>query len=222
VSSLARTYVTEVHDEYRYWPSWTPIRRYSIGDCGTLEDGVFFTKKRSASVFGVSDKALEEEPVQRDPRLRFTSKGGVNVKAQASGGNEGIPGIPQGEVGAQITFTRENATVVAALGVSERRLVDQHRLEEELSTLVRRGTFPPDYVVITDLVVAEAAKVPLWSAADCSAIAARRLPATLSWRSDDRLPRRRRRRVTRAAAARLPRPGSAGEPHRGSRARRPA
>lgn len=169
MSSLARSYVTEVHEEYRYWPSWLPLPRYKIGDCGTLEDGVFFTKKRHVTRFGVSKDALKEEPAERaDPMLRFHSKGAVSIEAQARGENARIPNIPSGEVGARITFSRENATLLAARGVKDRRLVDQYRLEQELKDLVKAGDFPPDHVVVTDLVVASSARVMISTSANQS------------------------------------------------------
>lgn len=159
MSGLARTYVTEVHHEYRYWPAWMPLTRISIGDCGPLEDDIFFKRRRSVTAFGVSPSALRDEQSERDPALRFTSQKAVDISAQAAGESANIPGIPPAEVGAQITFTRANATVLAALGVSERRLADQYSLEQELRRLVEQGIFPPEYVVVTDVVAAESARV---------------------------------------------------------------
>jgi hypothetical protein len=51
---------------------------------------------------------------------------------------------------ARITFSRANATFLAAVGVSERRFADQHQLELELKQRVEEGRFPPEYVVISD------------------------------------------------------------------------
>jgi len=159
MSSLAHGYVAEIFDEYRYWPAWTPLTRISIGDCGPLEDDCLFRRKRSVVGFGVSPGTLASEEAARDPALRFTSQGGVDITAQAAGESIGIAGVPPGEVGAQLTFQRANATVVAAVGVTERHLTDQYALEQELKALVERGIFPPDYVVVTDLVTAESARV---------------------------------------------------------------
>ena len=159
MSGLAHTYLADMYGEYRYWAAWTPLTRISIGDCGPLEDDLLFRRRRSVAEFGVSPSALASEEAERDPVLRFTSQNAVDITAQAAGKSADIPGVPSGEVGAKITFLRANATVVAALGVSERRLTDQYLLEQELKPLVERGIVPPDYVVVTDLVTADSARV---------------------------------------------------------------
>lgn len=172
--SQALTYVTEVHGQYKYWPTWLPTTRLSIGDIGILEEGVFFKKKRPASKFGVSKAALKQERLFRDSGLRFTSNGGVQLKTQGHGKNAKIPTLPQGEVGAEITFTRANATVLAATGVYERRLADQYLLEQELKKLVECGTIQPEYVVVTDLISASSARILISTEANQS--------ITLCWR----------------------------------------
>jgi hypothetical protein len=91
--------------------------------------------------------------------LLVRSSKAIRVKKQLRAGNILLPGIPEGEAGAQVTFLRENATFLAAVEVSERRVADKYKLEQELTVLVQAGDFPPDYVVITDLVTARSARI---------------------------------------------------------------
>jgi hypothetical protein len=159
VSSQPLAYVKDVYKRYRYWPTWTPLTRLSIGDCGTLERGVFFDRKRHVSDFGVSKSALKTKPVPHDPLLLVRSNKGTRIKTQLEADNAVIPGIPEGEAGVRVSFLRENATFLAAVDVSERRLADKYQLEQELIELVRANRFPADYVVITELVRAKAARI---------------------------------------------------------------
>lgn len=159
MADLALKYVTELFNEYRYWPIWLPGRRLRVGDCGRLEDGVFFDFKRHASAYGVSKEALKTKPATRDPVLHFVSSDGVDVETQAKGQNAGITSLPAGTAGARIKFTRAHSTFLAAVEVSELTLVDKQALEDELVELVKKGDFPAEYVVITDVVRAGAARV---------------------------------------------------------------
>jgi hypothetical protein len=159
MSAQARTYVKELHDEYEYWPIWTPMKRLKIGDYGTLTNGVFFDKKGHVTKYGVSKQALKTERAQRSDRLRFMTNDAVSFSAQARGENLGIPGIPQGVAGARLDFSREHASFVEATGVAEIQLVDKGLLEEELADLVKSGKFHAYYVVIADLMSASSARV---------------------------------------------------------------
>ncbi len=160
MASLRVAYAKDIHGKYQaYWPSWMPTRPISVGDCGTLERGIFFEPKRPASKFGVSREALKTRRVKQQSMLDFVSKRGVKVELQVDGANTVIPGIPTGRAGGRITFSRANATVMAAVGTREREIVDKYLLEQELAELVKRGVFPPDYVVVTDVIAAKSARV---------------------------------------------------------------
>lgn len=160
MAAPALAYVKDVNRRYRkYWPTWWPTTRLKIGDCGPLEDGVLFDRKRHATDFGVSRAALRTLPAPRDPLLLVRSSKAIRVKKRLRAGNILLPGIPEGEAGAQVTFLRENATFLAAVEVSERRVADKYKLEQELTALVQAGDFPPHYVVITDLVTARSARI---------------------------------------------------------------
>jgi hypothetical protein len=159
MSSLERTYIKELRKEYGLWPIWTPLKRLRIGDCGTLERGVFFKRKGHISEYGVAKDALRTARASRDPLLRFMTRRGVKLATQANGKNSSIPNIPQGEAGARVTFARGKATFLEAVGVSERELRSERLLEDELRALVELGIFPPHYVVITDIVRATSARV---------------------------------------------------------------
>jgi hypothetical protein len=164
------TYAKEVQKQYRLWPIWTPIRRLRIGDCGPLEEGIFFKRKRHVTDYGVSKAALKAIPAERDPGLRFKTKRAVKVATQAHGANAAIPGIAPGEAGVRVTFSREKATFLEAVGVTERQLRDEKLLEDELRALVEQGRFPPEYVVITDIVRATAARVYISTGGDQSLV----------------------------------------------------
>jgi hypothetical protein len=160
VTSLRVAYAKDIHGKYQaYWPSWMPTRPISIGDCGTLQRGIFFEPQRPARKFGVSPEALKTKPVKRRSMLDFVSKRGVKVELQAEGANKVIHGIPTGRAGGRITFSRANATVLAAVGTREREIIDKYLLQRELAERVKEGVFPPDWVVVTDVIFAKSARV---------------------------------------------------------------
>jgi len=164
MSSPAVAFSTEVHKKFAtYWPAWLPTTAVTVGDCGVLTRGIFFEPRRLAASFGVSKAALKTKRVTRDAALDFASEKGVGVQLQAHGQNV-IPGIPAGRAGGQITFSRANASFLAAIGVRERAVADKYMLEQELRGLVQQGTLPPEYVVVTDVVTASSGRVFISSA----------------------------------------------------------
>ncbi len=159
-------YAIEVHKKYRtYWPTWIPNEPVAIGDCGELHRGIFFKRLGHVSEYGVSKAALKTRPAKRGNDLYFRSKGRVRVQLQADGRNA-IPGlgIPPGNVGGRIKFTRANAAFLAAVGVKVRALRSEHKLRAELTAKVEGHAFPADYVVVTDLLDAESGRVFISSA----------------------------------------------------------
>jgi hypothetical protein len=161
MGSIAVAYAKDLHGRYlTYWPNWMPTRDVKLGDCGTLDRGVLFEPQRPARKFGVSSEALKARRVDRESLLEFTSKRSVRFELQAEAASVvPIHGIPPGHVGGHITFARANQTALMAVRVREREIEDKLLLGQELKELAERGVFPPEYVVVTGVVIARSGRV---------------------------------------------------------------
>jgi hypothetical protein len=156
--SQALAYVRDVHRSFAtYWPTWMPTTPVSIGDCGTLDRGIF-VPRGSVSELGVPRAALRTRRMRRrEPTLECYSESGVRVRLQAAG-QGGIAGIPIGRAGGKITFSQANASLLAAVGVREHAIAERLRLEQELKALVQTQLLSPDWVVVTDVVTARSGR----------------------------------------------------------------
>jgi hypothetical protein len=155
MASTVEQYARELHDELHFWVAWLPGTLVKPGDCGTVDNYVF-NRRSSLESFGIS---LELGENGTAGNLTHQSKKGVSLTFQAAGENQAIPGLPQGQVGAGIEFSRENAIVFAARDCVEVEVADLDRLGRDLMQAHRERGFPAEYVVVTTVVKAAAATV---------------------------------------------------------------
>jgi hypothetical protein len=101
--------------------------------------------------------------VQQDgdrSNLQYASHGAVQWKTQLAGATAApIAGIPPGQAGIEITFSRENAVVLVVKSGRQRRVKDIQSLRQTLLDRVEARTFPPEYAVVTHVVDAESMSI---------------------------------------------------------------
>lgn len=51
--AVNKQYAKEMHDHFTYFPTWLPSATISLGDVGTLKDGIF-EKSGSLKDFGIT------------------------------------------------------------------------------------------------------------------------------------------------------------------------
>lgn len=158
MTSLAERYVREMHSSLDYWATWAPGVEIKLGDCGRINDDWSFQPERNVKAFGI-DFGVDAAPATAP--WNHTSDKSMSVNFQFQAGAQVIPQIPQGTAGIQIKFSRKNAIVFAAVGGRNSRIADIYELKRRVLDLARKGEFPDDFVVVTELVMAESATVLL-------------------------------------------------------------
>ena len=158
MTSLAERYIREMHNSLDYWAAWAPGVEIKLGDCGRLDDDWAFLPERNIKAFGI-DFSVDESPSTTP--WSHTSDHAMTFTFQVQGGEKIIPQIPQGTAGIQIDFHRENAVVFAAVEGRHSRIADIYELKRQVLDLARKGQFPNDFVVVTEVVKAESATVLL-------------------------------------------------------------
>lgn len=144
--SPARAYLKELHDAWDYWGSWLPGRSIRVGDCGLLRGVVFENEKNLEPDYKIRIETESSE--QRWPSLELRSKSGVTITPSGSAATA---------LGTQeftVSFNRANGVVFGAKAVHETSMRSRGSVAKQLSGLVRAGTFPPDYVIVTDVLEA--------------------------------------------------------------------
>ena len=155
MASAAEQYAREIHDELKYWTAWLPGSLVQLGDVGTVDD-VIFNRRSSLAAFGV---AFTPTQPASPGDLTHSSSGAVSLDFQATGQNQGVPGLPAGEAGVGISFSRDRAVVFAAVGTQQTEIADIVQLSRDLKDANRNRDFPAHYVVVTAVVAAASATV---------------------------------------------------------------
>lgn len=168
MASVLRTYLTEVHHNLRYRPTWLPGTPLRIGDVGVLEGGVF-RQITDLTALGISYE-VSKDPVP-DASLDFSSSGGVSIAIKAKGDlNQRFKALAQADAGALVEFSRAGAVVLQLRGVVADRVLDQAKLSRDLlHSMISNDEskrWLRDWVAVTDVVRAESASIFISSSAD--------------------------------------------------------
>jgi len=157
-----RQYTDEIHEALSYWATWLPGASIEVGDCGPVRDRVF-KPEESLADYGIEFAVKAPgQPID----LQHASQGAVSYTLQLSGGNHTIPQIPPGKAGIELSFSREHAVAIVVRNAHEHRIERIGTLRRQLLDAVTRGDFPPEYAVVTHVVVAGSATVLISSAAN--------------------------------------------------------
>lgn len=160
MKKIVERYLQEVHEELEpYQATWSPATHLALGDCGTVEDGLF-TREANVRDFGVD---FDEAASPATGRWVHKSSGAVEVTIQASGDAAKIPQIPAGKAGILLEFSREYAVVFVVPAGRETTIDNVHRLKQQLLQKAVEGPlaerFPQDFAVVTHVVTADVATV---------------------------------------------------------------
>lgn len=139
----ARAYLKEVHDATTYWGSWLPGRTTRVGDCGPLKGVVFDNRENLGTDYHISFQSGPSDQYWRT--IETASKADITI----------IPSVDAttlvGKQLVRIRFNRANRVLFGATTVRETSMLDRGSVAKQLDDLVRVGAFPPEYVVVTDV-----------------------------------------------------------------------
>lgn len=154
----SKNYTRELYKQFQYIPAWLPSTPYELGDIGLLR-GKEFTK-----IGNLSDQKFKLKfDIEYDTtksQIEHSSKGAVTISTKASG-TTAPQGSTLGKIDAGITveFSKENAILFKAKGILNHTIKDQIHLGDEILKLYAAGKWDKDYVIITELVVADSATI---------------------------------------------------------------
>lgn len=154
-----RQYTTEIHDALGYWATWLPGNPLELGQCGPIRHRVFDPQDSLAN-FKIE---FETEKGGEPSNIQYVSEGGVSYTVQAAADNQRIPEIPQGKAGIKLRFSRDNAIVFVATQARHHRIAGTNRLAKTIYDRISVGEFPPQYAVVTEVVVADSGTIVISS-----------------------------------------------------------
>jgi hypothetical protein len=139
-------------EELGYLATWLPTVVVEPGDIGVITN-YEFQKVGTLDAMGIRTRKTE-------PRARgsfdFRSKGAVRVEAKVAGQ---IPAIQSSladtDTGLVVQFTRRNAVAFKADDCKSVMLEDLERIGSEVLGLYHTNSWPDDYVVVTEVLLAK-------------------------------------------------------------------
>ena len=172
---LHRTYTRNLFSELGYRATWLPGAAVALGQVGVLDAGSL-THETSLEALG-NDVPVTEQGVP-EGSLDVTSNQGVSISFKAAGSlDERFKAVGTADAGALVQFSREDAVVVELRGVRSHRFVDLRVVKEALLDAVvaadDQARWDRDWMVVTEVVVAETATVLRVELVACAGGAAR-------------------------------------------------
>ena len=159
MKSLATLYCETVREELGggYRATWLPGNRVDIGTVGTVQNNVFVPAGTICDGNGNPPRTVE---VSREGIFNFVSARGVTFAPKIAG-EAPVEGslLSKASAGIRMLFQRRGATVLAASGCTERRVVDLKALGQELLRRSRDGQWNHDWYVVVSTVEADALSV---------------------------------------------------------------
>ncbi|MEA2372635.1 MAG: hypothetical protein QOH12_3029 [Solirubrobacteraceae bacterium] len=145
-------YTEEVHHELGKLGTWLPSARVRLGDVGVMQGREFERNSTLADL----DVAFMPAADDISSTFGFVSDGAVEViaSAKAEAGVFGGTGTATG-ISAQMSFTRANAVFFRVEGAVVHRIDDLDAVKEAVLALDSRGKWRREWLVVTQVVVAQ-------------------------------------------------------------------
>lgn len=163
MKSIRQHYIQELYNHFKYYPTWLPGAPLKLGDIGIIRKNEF-TKVSSLEKQGIVFE-INEDMTKMD--LDFVSEGGVTVTTKIAGGSK-LPNSSLAEVdtGFSIDFKKENATLFKLAGTLSPHFSDTIELGKEIVKLYKNGDWNKDWVIITEVVMADSATILISNSKD--------------------------------------------------------
>jgi hypothetical protein len=161
---LNTQYAREIHEQFGYLATWLPTANIQVGDVGSIQDGIF-EKSGSLKDHGISFSS-HEDPQTGD--IEYASSDAVTIEVIAAGAGSATAlagSIVTAKASIAVSFRRANAVLFQA---SKCRTISISNLSVATSTILdqyRAGKWPKDLVVVTEVVIADAATILISSGA---------------------------------------------------------
>ncbi|WP_103070543.1 hypothetical protein [Aquimarina sediminis] len=154
----SRKYTRELYRQFKYLATWLPGTPLALGDIGLMR-GREFTKIGNLS----DDKFKVDFDIEYDKTpssISHSSKGAVTLTAKLSGTvSPSYSTLTDLDAGFNVSFSKENAILFKANGTYNHSIKDQIKLGDTILDLYKNGKWDKDYVIITELVVADSSTI---------------------------------------------------------------
>lgn len=155
-----KTYLKEI---YRRSPNkmhanWELSKTLKVGDVGKMENGVFVTYS-SLSKKGVTVKIRKDPKEER--KLDLSSESGVTIKPMFEAKGDAKVVDLKGEAAFLVSFQKANSYVFRTSGIQSEYIENLESVENAIIALNEYGSWKDDYVVVTEIVIADAVTILL-------------------------------------------------------------
>jgi len=158
-----KQYTRELNKQFKYIPTWLPGTPLKLGDIGTFKRNQFIRRSDLESKGIEFETIIDESPTDYE----HTSEGGVEIIAKASG--DVVPqasALADIDAGFHLKFTKEKAVVFKIKNALSHSIKDQDSVGFAIKKLNADGLWEKDWVVITEIVVAESGTILISSERD--------------------------------------------------------
>jgi hypothetical protein len=149
-------YLKHMFDKTAYRATWKPDVPLKLGMIGILTNGVFDVQS-SLEDEGLNPKILEDKT---PGEIDYTSHDSVDIEIKLAG-KAPLAGsvLTEGEAGVVLNFHKENGVVFQAKEMLNHQITNMGALQKEIVQKYKDGSWPKDWVVITQLVEAVSATI---------------------------------------------------------------
>ncbi len=156
MSSPQKQYTQELYQEFGYIATWLPGVPINLGDIGYFSKGQFerFTSLRKLKI------PFRRIKGEGTGEYSYSSKGAVSEMFKARGEVPKVAGyLATAEAGFIVEWSRANATLFKANGITSSRIDDLETLGEQILELYRQGKWDPKYFVVVETQAAKSATI---------------------------------------------------------------
>ncbi len=149
-----KNYLNQMKNKFGYRATWEPNRPMEIGAIGKFHRGIFV----QYSTLNKKKIPMETQTSTGKNMLDFSTSEGVKITTKGEG--DPVPAnasrLADANAGFVIEFSKENSILFKALNTKNTKIVNIEELEEGILNLYKKGKWDKKYVVIAELIEAEA------------------------------------------------------------------
>lgn len=149
-------YLNHIFDKVGYRANWEPNRPLELGLIGRLDNGILDVVS-TLEQEGLVPKPLKDES---PGDLDYTSHDTVEIDIKLAGKAPAAGSVlTDAEAGFVLNFHGENAVVFQVQNTLTHQIINMAELEKEIVKRYKDGSWPKDWVIITQLVEAVSATI---------------------------------------------------------------
>lgn len=159
MKGISEVYIKSMREHFNLCPNWEPHNLVSLGDYGTITDGIFNRLDNINKRFGIE---LVSQPVSAPVRREFSTEGVRSRQLNTGASTE----VANAQV--EIMFEKENGVFFNAPQCVIHRIDNLGNVLDELLELYKQGKWDTDWVVVSELEEAQSAVIAVSREANAS------------------------------------------------------